>query len=62
MYRHKLVQVFAIFSRDESAAAASEYAVSLAFIIAAVAAAASQFDLTGVFPAIVGKIAALINQ
>lgn len=42
-------------------AAASEYAVSLAFIAAAVAVAVSQFDLTLVFPALVAKITSLVN-
>lgn len=51
-----------MFLGNEAGAAASEYAVSLAFIVAAVAAAASLFDLTAVFPAIVEKISALINQ
>jgi Flp pilus assembly pilin Flp len=62
MHRCRWRKVFAIFFGDESGAAASEYAVSLAFIVAAVAAAASLFDLTAVFPAIVEKISALINQ
>lgn len=44
----------------EEGTAASEYAISLAFIAAAVAATVSHFDLTAVFPAIVAKIARLI--
>lgn len=62
MYRCRWRRVVAMFLDDETGAAASEYAVSLAFIIGAVAAAASLFDLTAVFPAIVEKISALINQ
>jgi len=46
---------------EEHGAAASEYAISLAFIAVAVAAAASQFDLTAVFPAVVAKVASLIG-
>ncbi|MGE5472154.1 MAG: hypothetical protein ACM3X0_15255 [Bacteroidota bacterium] len=42
-------------------AAASEYAISLALIAAAVALAISQFDLTQVFPALVAKITSLVN-
>lgn len=49
------------FWRREGGAAASEYAISLSLIAAAIAIAVSQFDLTAIFPALVGKIAALIN-
>lgn len=42
-------------------AAASEYAISLAFIAAAIALALSLFDLKEIFPALVSKIAGLIE-
>jgi len=46
---------------DDQGAAASEYAISLAFIAVAVAAAASLFNLTEIFPALVEKITGLIG-
>lgn len=45
----------------QDGAAASEYAISLAFIVVAIALAASQFDLTEVFPALAAKISGLIK-
>lgn len=49
------------FPPRQDGAAASEYAISLAFIAVAVAFAASQFDLTAIFPAVVAKVAGLIK-
>lgn len=56
----KRKSVFA-FPPGEKGAAASEYAVSLAFIIVVIAVAVSQFDLVAVFPALVLKMAALVK-
>lgn len=44
----------------ETGAAASEYAIALAFIAAAVALALTQFDLLPSFAALSAKVAALI--
>lgn len=46
--------------RDESGAAASEYAIVVAFVAAAIALAASQFDLRDAYKAITDKIMALL--
>lgn len=46
---------------DENGAAASEYAIALAFIAVAIAAAASLFDLTAVFPAVVAKVTGFVK-
>lgn len=46
---------------DDRGAAASEYAISLAFIALAVAAAASQFNLTEAYSAVVSTVSGLVS-
>lgn len=48
-------------AHEEDGAAASEYAVLVAFIIAAVAAAVAAFDLEDIFSTVSGKVITLIN-
>lgn len=45
----------------ETGAAASEYAIALAFIAVAVAAATALFDLTPAFAALSAKVVALVS-
>lgn len=47
---------------EEDGAAASEYAVLVAAIIVAVAAAVSLFDLGGIFTTVSNKVKACIND
>lgn len=49
------------FMREEDGAAASEYAILVAFIAAAVALAVAKFDLGGIFEAVGTKVQNLIN-
>jgi Flp pilus assembly pilin Flp len=48
-------------AHEEDGAAASEYAVLVAFIVAAVAAAVALFDLEDIFGTVSGKVITLIN-
>lgn len=48
--------------REEEGAAASEYAILVAFIAAAVAAAVALFNLGGIFSTVSAKVIALINS
>ncbi|MGE5472153.1 MAG: Flp family type IVb pilin [Bacteroidota bacterium] len=47
--------------REEDGAAASEYAILVALIAAAVAAAVKLFNLESIFSTVSGKVIALIN-
>lgn len=47
--------------REEEGAAAAEYAILVAFIAAAVAAAVALFDLNGIFTTVGNKVKDLIN-
>lgn len=48
-------------AREEDGAAASEYAILVAFIAAAVAAAVALFDLGGIFTTVGNKVKDLID-
>ncbi|GAA4411566.1 Flp family type IVb pilin [Quisquiliibacterium transsilvanicum] len=48
-------------AREEDGAAAAEYAILVAFIAAAVAAAVALFDLNGIFTTVGNKVKGLIN-
>lgn len=48
-------------SREETAAAASEYAIVVAFVAVAIAAAVAQFDLGNVFVVIATKVQGLLG-
>lgn len=49
-------------AHEEDGAAASEYAVLVAFIVAAVAAAVALFDLDGIFGTVSGKVIDKVNS
>lgn len=61
MTGRQLIGEWRYLLKDELAAAASEYAIVVAFIAAAIAAAVSQFSLMDVYAAVVNKIAALVR-
>lgn len=48
-------------AREEDGASASEYAILVAFIAVAVAAAVKLFNLNGVFTDLGGKVRSLVN-
>jgi len=48
--------------REDDGAAASEYAILVAFIAAAVAAAVALFNLNDIFGTVANKVKALINS
>lgn len=50
------------FIREEDGAAAAEYAVLVAFIVAAVAAAVALFDLDTIFQTVSNNVLGWINQ
>ncbi|GAA4411562.1 hypothetical protein [Quisquiliibacterium transsilvanicum] len=49
------------FAWDEQGAAASEYAIVVAFVAAAIALAVSEFDLNPIFATISSKILAIVS-
>ena len=50
------------FIREEDGAAASEYAVLVALIVVAVAAAVSLFNLDGIYEVVSGKVVGCVNS
>lgn len=61
MKGHQLIGEWRHLLKDEGAAAAAEYAVVVAFIAAAIAAAVSEFSLVGAYIAVTEKVAALVK-
>jgi Flp pilus assembly pilin Flp len=50
------------FLNDESGASASEYAVLVALVVVAVAAAVATFDLDGIYTTVSTKVKACVNS
>jgi len=57
-----MLQTLMQFIREEDGAAASEYAILVAFIAAAVAAAVVLFDLEGIFTTVSGNVVGWVNS
>ncbi|MCB1907094.1 MAG: Flp family type IVb pilin [Rhodocyclaceae bacterium] len=56
-----ILQSFSRFLRDEDGAAATEYAILAALVASVIAAAVTEFDLTGTYDAVTQAILALIK-
>lgn len=50
------------FCRDESGASASEYAVLVALVVVAVAAAVKLFNLGGIYTTVSDKVTSCVNK